>query len=544
MRLNIQFLIKKRVLYFFAAAVLLTVFVGQNVFADSGPILMNVNPQGTVTSQSVKITLDTEDLARCRYSTTDTSYSSMSNDLETPDGLYHSVLLGTLPKGSYTYYVRCQDFRGDANNSSAVIRFTVGEVNCVGDNCPLNPPVIPPSDTIAPVLSKLMPSGTLYTSYVILSVTTNEPASCRYSWYDKSYEAMTLSFSSTNQLDHIVSATLANYGYYNYYVRCKDTAGNVNQVAGRISFTYASKTPIVTPPVTPKDTTPPEISGFLPSGEVTAETVTIACTTDENATCKYDTSDNSYDSMANVFDGAGSKNHSKQIVLSASGQYIYYVRCKDSLGNKNTNSSQISFDYVASIKEGPVIFDLQPTGAIYLNRVALIVTTDKPADCRYSKQDTDFDVMVDAFDTSDGQLHQATVELDNYGSYAYYVRCRDKEGNKNSRSEVINFEYKSSEPELEETETPAGESKPISCDQITIGDKDGVCDKTIDCLCDPDCPTRGDDADPDCANVSTKSQGSGWVVVLFIGLILLVIIIVILILIRRNKQNEEEVELP
>ena len=47
----------------------------------AGPILKNINPQGMVTSSSVKITLDTDDLARCRYSTGDTDYESMGNDL-------------------------------------------------------------------------------------------------------------------------------------------------------------------------------------------------------------------------------------------------------------------------------------------------------------------------------------------------------------------------------------------------------------------------------------------------------------------------------
>jgi len=124
----------KRAAIFSGLAVLFAV-VSCAVLA-AGPTLKNINPQGTVTSSSVSITLDTLDLARCRYSTSDTSYTSMGNDMYTPDGLYHSGLIGTLNHGSYTYYVRCQDFEGNENSTSAVVSFTVGDIGCIGSNCP------------------------------------------------------------------------------------------------------------------------------------------------------------------------------------------------------------------------------------------------------------------------------------------------------------------------------------------------------------------------------------------------------------------------
>lgn len=539
---------KRRATYLTLAGFALAALAFRIVLADSGPVLMNVNPQGTVTSSSVKITLDTEDLARCRYSTSDTGYDSMSNNLETPDGLYHSVSLGNLGKGPYTYYVRCKDFEGNANGSSTTIKFTVGDISCLGENCPT---ITPPSgDTSGPVLSNLLPTGITYNSYVTLSVNTNEAAACRYSWYDKNYDAMTLPFSTANQKNHTATAALSNYGYYTYYVRCKDVPGNVNPAAGKISFRYANKNPVVTTPVvtTPKDTTPPAISGLSPSGDVNAATTTIACVTDENATCKYATSDVDYDSMANTMDGAGSKNHSKSVALDAAGRYTYYLRCKDTPGNKDTSSSQIAFNYVPPAKDGPVISNLQPTGAIFQKNVALIVTTDKAADCRYSNMDGEFDAMQDSFSTNDGTLHQATVSLDDYGAYAYYVRCRDKEGNKDNRSEVINFEYKNPNPE-ETGETGGGANietatTTAACAETVNGSKDGVCDKTADCVCDTDCPASGDDADPDCANVAPAPANNGWIAIVLIGLVLLIIIIVIIVIIKRRSSDEEDVELP
>jgi hypothetical protein len=534
-------------------------FAGSIVLADDGPILRNVNPQGLVTNPAVKITLDTEDLARCRYSFTDTSYDSMNNNFYTDDGLYHIAELGTLNKGSYTYYVRCKDFEGYSNNASIQVKFNVGSEVCIGDNCgTVNPPPVtpPPADTAAPLLSKLLPSGTTYNSSVVLSVTTNEPAECRYSWYDKAFESMTLFFTSTDRLYHSAPTSLINYGYYTYYVRCRDTAGNINQVAGRISFRYA--TTYVAPatpaaPAVPADKTPPVISGLAPSGEVNMAQITISCATDEAATCKYGKTDADYDSLADTLDTASGLSHSKAVTLTDPGQYTYYIRCKDQKGNKNTVSAQIGFNYVVPKKEGPAISNLQPTGAIYQSNVALIVTTDKPADCRYSDSDTDFDEMTNYFDTSDGSLHQATVNLEDYGTYAYYVRCRDKEGNKDGNSQVINFEYKNPNPPASGGDggnvTPPQDQTPkVSCAQTQKGDKDGVCDPTADCVCDPDCPSSGDDADADCANVAAGGGGqtnNSWIAILIIGLLLLVIIAIVIIIIKRKgSEDEEEVELP
>lgn len=525
------------------------------VFAASGPILKNVNPQGLVTSGSPTITLDTEDLARCRYSTSDTGYENMGNTMTSPDGLDHSAPLGSLAKGSYTYYVRCKDFQDIANDTSAVVKFNVGDVGCVGDNCGTTPP--PNNQTgSGPTLSNPLPTGKVLTSSVTLSIKTSEPADCRYSWYDKAYEAMTLSFTSSDRLAHNAAATLWNYGYYTYYVRCKNDAGNVNQIAGKISFRYATNyVAPENPPVSntpPADKTAPVILSVAPLGEVNTATVSLTCNTDEAAVCRYGKTDGDYDTLTDVMDTSGGLAHSKSVTFEAPGNYVYYVRCKDVKGNKNNTSSQIAFDYKAAVKPGPEISGLQPSGGTVLQKnISLTVTTDKPADCRYSENDVEFDSMGENFNTNDGELHQAIVTLEELGNYAYYVRCKDKEGNANDKSEVINFEYKGMEEETapEETspkENPQNGEEPVSCSETKMGEsKDGGCDKANDCICDPDCPASGSDADPDCANLTVVQPNNSWIAVVLIGLLLLVIVIIIIIIIKRKGSGgEEEVELP
>jgi hypothetical protein len=398
-------------------------------------------------------------------------------------------------------------------------------------------------DTVAPALSSLGPTGTIYdSSSATLAVTTSEAAECRYSWYDKSFDAMTLKFSTSDHLRHSASASLINFGNYNYYVRCRDSSGNVNAIAGRIMFRYASSQPVcATPPVVqpPKDATPPTISNLLPAGAVSNPNVTISADTDEDATCKYDTADTAYDAMQKTM--SGSTTHTDSITLPETGSYTYYIRCSDKSGNKNNQSAKISFSY-APTKEGPKISNSAPSGAVYQNSVTLAVTTDKPSDCRYSTDDKDYDLMQDSFSVSDGQQQTAIVALNDYGSYTYFVRCKDTDGNKDTASTVISFEYQDSnahpiEPgggdDNKTTKQPA-----ITCDQVTGGPSDNTCDPNQDCVCDPDCGKDNQPQDADCANVSAKVGGANPAAIILISLgafIIVAVVIVALIIKRKNS---------
>ncbi|GEM_PF-2151866 len=91
------------------------------------------------------------------------------------------------------------------------------------------------------------------------------------------------------------------------------------------------------------DTTPPVRSAGSPSGTITTSSTTLSVTTDENATCKYDTSTGvAYSSMANSFSDSGTS-HTASISGLTNGDYNYYVRCQDTSSNANTNDYTISF---------------------------------------------------------------------------------------------------------------------------------------------------------------------------------------------------------
>jgi hypothetical protein len=93
------------------------------------------------------------------------------------------------------------------------------------------------------------------------------------------------------------------------------------------------------------DTGAPTRSNGNPSGTIQCtSSVTMSLDTNEQAICKYDTSSGTaYDSMSDTFSSTNSTSHSQSIATSCDTSYTYYVRCKDSSDNKNTDDYTISW---------------------------------------------------------------------------------------------------------------------------------------------------------------------------------------------------------
>jgi len=256
-------------------------------------------------------------------------------------------------------------------------------------------------DTTPPVIYYLLPSGTVTNPKVVLSLTTDEAAECHYGYYDVGFEQMGMKFITADGIHHSVEAALNEAGTYNFYVRCRDIAGNADPASSKISFTYAVESGKTEIKEQTKDTVPPviESSSLLPTGQVDKATVDLLLKTDERADCRYDIADTAFASMENSFDGdvAGTAHH-KSVTLSGAGKYVYYVRCRDTSGNVDIQSSMIQFEYAGGSAEPEfMISDAKPIGTVYQKTVALEVTTSDAANCRYSTFETDFDSMEDFF---------------------------------------------------------------------------------------------------------------------------------------------------
>jgi len=198
------------------------------------------------------------------------------------------------------------------------------------------------------------------------------------------------------------------------------------------------------------DTTSPFRSNPQPSGGLLASTrqAYIALNTDEKAACRYATvSGVFYEYMQSTFANTGGTFHSTLITgLNEGGSYVYYVRCIDGQGNKNSDDFVISFwvNYPADFTP-PALSNAYPTGDIRLagaSETMIGVSTNEPASCRYAfTQGTAYDSMSNNLSPdSTGRYHTANVTgLVPGNTYNYFVRCKDSSGNTNTGDVMIRF---------------------------------------------------------------------------------------------------------
>ncbi len=175
------------------------------------------------------------------------------------------------------------------------------------------------------------------------------------------------------------------------------------------------------------DTTPPEITSALPSGKFANSDITLEVRTDENASCRYGTSDTAYSSMTGSLSAESATLHTRDIGSLPDGNHIYYSRCNDTSGNVMTESAVINFTIDTT---PPAITSYEPRGTITTSSTVFTVLTNETSECRFdTTSGKSFSSMNRTFDTSNSTNHSTVLEGLTDGTYHYYVKCRDEVGN-------------------------------------------------------------------------------------------------------------------
>ncbi|MBN1793326.1 hypothetical protein JW826_06610, partial [Candidatus Woesearchaeota archaeon] len=160
---------------------------------------------------------------------------------------------------------------------------------------------------------------------------------------------------NTNNYDH--SWKPQNKGMNQYAIRARTTENETAEYLGGFEVT---------------DTTQPQITGSGPGGKINNPTIELYATTDENATCRYDTSDISYASMRYLLQGI-SKTHT-EIKSLPDSSYQYYVACQDQSQNIG-GTTEISFTIDT---QKPQITQINPAGTQAQSQQDLKITTNEP----------------------------------------------------------------------------------------------------------------------------------------------------------------------
>jgi hypothetical protein len=175
----------------------------------------------------------------------------------------NTITFNTLTAGTYSNCtLQVRDGSSNQSSALAVSSFTI--------------------DTTAPVRSGGSPSGTLTagTTGVLLALTTNETATCKFSTtLGTNYSSMGTTFTTTGSTSHSHSISgLSDGTSYQYHVRCRDTVSNTNTNDYTLSFSID----------TPADTISPTLLEVTPITSPTTDTTpSYTFSSDEAGTISY-----------------------------------------------------------------------------------------------------------------------------------------------------------------------------------------------------------------------------------------------------------------
>lgn len=326
-----------------------------------------------------------------------------------------SALNGEAPvlenDGEYEVYIRCMDANENTNPANFVLKY------CVEKGPDTTPPLI-----VTTSLLNGMPIA-FEQENVDLDVYVNEPASCKWSTRDQSYDDMetdmscsTSVFEMNAQMLYKCQTTLSGLKdrvENKFYFRCKDqprktSDRNVNSQS--YEFSLMGTEPVYIDWVKPNET----IKDSTDIVKVKLEARTSHGHNEGEASCYY--SDTGEEDSYILFGETGTHQHSQELNF-AEGSYEYHIKCVDLGGNSDEKVA--SFD-VETDSDAPVVV------RAYHTETFLKLITDEEAECVYGTDTCDF-----VFD--DGATMQDVDDVEHYVDWetdiTYHIKCRDGYGN-------------------------------------------------------------------------------------------------------------------
>jgi hypothetical protein len=343
--------------------------------------------------QKVSFGIETDELSQCRLSqgTLPETYEEM--DLAFPDSYFdyfHNQTWILTPEEVYDFYVRCQDHNGNYNIDAFVFQIeTTGGV-----------------DITVPIIEAVSVNNGAYIAYDVtetpVSIFINEPADCKWSQVDQSYELMENAFlcsgipsSATSLFDNEctynlpVNATLPNY----YYFACQDGAGNSN--AENYGFTLQGTQPLLIDYVAPNGTIYYDYTELI--------TQTSAGAKDGTAYCSYN---------GVGFYTTNKSSHNQPLQDLSAGLYNYYIECQDVAGNVANSSIEFTIEVDSTPPE---------ISSLYLSGDSVHYTLNEQATC---------EALYEEFVYGEGIVSSGTFAVTELTKY--YLICQDIFGNEGS----------------------------------------------------------------------------------------------------------------
>jgi len=270
-----------------------------------------------------------------------------------------------------------------------------------------------------------------------LRVTTDIAAICKYmNTKDGSFSAPSFSGSGmsmagsggtshTATLNNLTQGTATDCKYnHTIVVLCKNSKASASATTGAIGSAQTS----FTIDLSQNAENAPKVASAMASDKFTVANPVLKVITDRPADCEYKKDSDFTFNAGTKFETTGSYNHNAQLNSLASGNYTYYVVCKDKeTCAKNTPGFQVKFTVTL---EGlaPNIVSTTPATQTVANPT-ISVTTDIPSTCQYKKDSTFTygDPTAIQFTNDSDYTHTSSLTALADGQYTFYVACKGKE---------------------------------------------------------------------------------------------------------------------
>lgn len=241
-----------------------------------------------------------------------------------------------MSNGTHTITAVARDAAGNRTTSSAVT-ITVSNI-------------AKPVDTTAPST----PTG--------LTATAVSPYQINLSWNAATDDTGVVGYKIVADGTPLISLSGTSYSHtglasrttHTYMVAAYDAAGNLSSLSNAVSATTMKRDPDTLPPLTISNGSPWQSQ---PAG---TDRVTLAVSTNRNATCSYGTSQSA---ITTQFASTGGLLHTTSVTgLKNDTTYTYYVSCTDpSTGETSPGSYFISFSILGKAQVTPVVTTVKPT---------------------------------------------------------------------------------------------------------------------------------------------------------------------------------------
>jgi len=321
--------------------------------------------------------------------------------------------------GTYNLYVRCQDANGNANDDLFVFSFCVEK----------GPDVTPPRIEGTSIANEMPFQYGL--NETELEVYVNEPADCKWSRVDESYDNMEHNMSCSqhiwemnNQMLYKCTTTLTDLEDYKdniFYFRCKDQPWlkgtdkeadrNVNVESYK--FVLKGTQPLNIVRVKPNGT----ITGYSTLATVNLEVETEAGYNYGDAWCSYTniTIENAKeDDWIQMYE-TGTNIHKQRLDLPE-GEHTYYIQCVDLGGNAAYSNTTFRVEIDS---EAPIVV------RAYQDSGKLKIITDEKSICSYNTNEE----KGCSFDIEEGTNMPYSNSTEHFAEWqegkTYYVKCKD-----------------------------------------------------------------------------------------------------------------------